>query len=56
MSTQSNVEVSQLRSIPKVAAASSWNTSTPATNPMTVRLDTTKTGLWMSRPKIRMLS
>ena len=32
-------------------AVASRNASTPATNAMMVRLETTKTGLWMSRPR-----
>ena len=43
--TQSNVEASQAYSPSNAAAAASRNASTPATNPMIVRLATTNTGL-----------
>ena len=56
MNTQSNVEVSQAYSASKTPAAASRKASTPVTNAMMVRLETTKTGLWMSRPRNRMLS
>ena len=56
MNTQSNVDMSHARSAPKAAAAPAWKASTPATNAMMDRLETTKTGLWMSRPRSWTLS
>ena len=56
MNTQSNVEVSQAYSASKTPAAASRKKSTQATKAMMVRLETTKTGLWISRPMGRMLS
>ena len=55
MNIQSNVEVSQAYNASKTPAAASRNQSTPATKAMMVRLETTKTGLWISRPRGRML-
>ena len=56
MNSQSKVDMSPARSVTKAAVASAWNASTPATNAMMVRLETKKTGLWMSRPRNRTLS
>ena len=56
MNAQSNVEVSQKYNASNAPAAVSRNASTPATNAMIVRLETTKTGLWTSRPRIWTLS
>ena len=56
MNTQSNVDISHVRSAPKAVAAPTGNASTPATNATIVKLETTKTGLWMSRPRTWTLS
>ena len=56
MNTQSKVAMSHVRNSPKTTVAWAWNASTAATKPMMVRLETMKTGLWMSRPRNWMLS
>ena len=51
MSTQSKVDMSHARNATKTVVAPAWNASTPATNTIVLRLETTKTGLWTSRPR-----